>query len=148
MTKHDAQKVTERIRGLASNARESLEKMQRYLSEAKDGDAWAVLGYSSWTAYVADVLGKEPLHLTREQRQVLVGYLVGEGMSTRAIAPVVGTSDFTVREDIKAGARNLAPAPEPREVTGLDGKTYPTPCIEHDAQASAFTVPRNVPESL
>ena len=46
----------------------------------------------------------------------------GASLSSRAIAPVVGASDFTVRQDI-AGARNLAGAAGPRTKTGLDGIT-------------------------
>lgn len=35
----------------------------------------------------------------------------GEGMSNRAIASVTGTVEGTVRNDLKAGAQNYAPAP-------------------------------------
>ena len=55
------------------------------------------------------------------------------GMSTRAIAPIVGASDFTVRQDI-AGARNLAGETEPRQITGRDGKTYTAPSPSRAAQ--------------
>lgn len=65
-------------------------------------------------------------------------------MSTRAIAPVVGVSDMTVRRDQQAGATGVAPEPDSADlaaddveeaelvedtatVTGIDGKTYPRP---------------------
>ena len=41
-------------------------------------------------------------------------------MSTRAIAPIVGASDFTVSKDLQ-GVRDLAPDAGPRQITGRDG---------------------------
>jgi hypothetical protein len=149
ITADEARRLTERIRLTAHSARESIEKLHSLVDEAKAGNAHLALGFASWTAYLAEVLGEEPLRLARDQRQELVGFLAGEGMSTRAIAPIVGASDETVRRDILAGATNVAPEGEPAEiarqaveqafaqkdepmpakVTGLDGKSYskPTP---------------------
>lgn len=101
MGEHDARRITERIRLTAFTARESLEKLQALVAEAQEGQAHVALGYASWTAYLADVLGDEPLRLPRDQRQQLVGYLAGEGMSTRAIAPIVGASQKTVDRDVR-----------------------------------------------
>lgn len=141
----DARRLTERIRLTAHSARESIEKLHQLVDAAKAGNAHLALGYQSWTAYLSEVLGEEPLRLARHQRQELVGYLAGEGMSTRAIAPIVGVSQDTVVKDIARGERNLSPEPEPQEaarsvvaaafarrdepaapakVTGLDGKSY------------------------
>ena len=39
------------------------------------------------------------MRLPREERQQLVAMLAGEGMSTRAIAPIVGVSIGTVHSD-------------------------------------------------
>lgn len=113
MSEQDARRITERIRATAINARESLEKLQHLLTQARDGDAWSVLGYNSWTAYLADVMGEQPLRLPRDQRQEIVGYLAGEGMSNRATAEVVGATEGTIRNDLRAiaGAQNYAPAP-------------------------------------
>jgi len=120
------------------------------VDEAKHSNVWNVLGYPSWTAYLADTLADEPMRLGREERQELVGYLSGEGLSTRAIAPIVGVSQKTVDRDVResfdspAPVRNLTPvsapgdsAEDPTEgvqtpqppasVTGLDGKTYTRP---------------------
>ena len=78
----------------------------------------------------------------------LLSYLAGEGLSTRAIAPIVGVDRKTVARDIAGGANvppGPAPAgpevvihvdgatgelidqPEPTKTTGLDGKTYTRP---------------------
>lgn len=144
----DARRLTERIRLTAHSARESIEKLHQLVDAAKAGNAHLALGYQSWTAYLSEVLGEEPLRLARDQRQELVGYLAGEGMSTRAIAPIVGVSQDTVVKDIARGERNLSPEPDPQEaarsavaaafaqrdepaapakVTGLDGKSYTKP---------------------
>jgi hypothetical protein len=145
----EAQRLTQRIKSTATGVRDGLFKLRNLVDEAKSSNAWQVLGFASWTAYLSDTLASEPMRLGREQRQELVEYLSGEGLSTRAIAPIVGVSDFTVREDQKAGARNLAAVPngtpvktavssetplapssvvtEPRAVVGLDGKNYAAP---------------------
>lgn len=85
----------------------------------------------------------------------MVRALSAEGMSARAIAPILGVSDMQVGRDIKAGATNVAPAPRPRyaepteaqmdayaasyvntetgeltdtpSITGMDGKQYARP---------------------
>jgi len=53
-------------------------------------------------------------------RREVVRELTEAGLSTRAIAPVVGVSNFTVSKD--QGVRDLTP--NPVSVTGVDGKTY------------------------
>lgn len=65
-------------------------------------------------------------HLTREQRRELVVRLRQKGWSLRRIAKLLGVSDPTVLNDLRAsGAKNLAPA----AVTGLDGKCYPAVAV-------------------
>lgn len=96
----NARRITERIRVCASNAREALDKLPRLIDEAKELCADEVLGYPSWTAYLADVFGTEPLRLPRDRRQEIVAYLSGEGMSTRAIAPIVGVGVGTIHRDL------------------------------------------------
>ena len=113
MTEHEARRVTERIRAIAVTVKDQLEKLQTLLNEARDGEAWRVLGYASWTAYLADVMGEQPLRLPRDERQQIVGYLAGEGMSSRAIAPIVGASHMTVERDRQAGVTNVTPEQAP-----------------------------------
>lgn len=82
---------------------------------------WDALGYGSWEAYLDGEFGEHRVRLPRAQRRDIVGSMAAANMSTRAIAAAVGTSDFTVREDIKAGARNHAPAlPAPPPLHDLD----------------------------
>lgn len=64
-------------------------------------------------------------HLTREQRQELVGRLRADGWSLRRIADRLHVTAPTVQQDL-AGVRNLTPEAEaPLTVTGTDGKHYP-----------------------
>ena len=90
------------------------------------------LGYDSWAAYVeAEFIEVSRMRLPRDKRRELVSTLEDEAnMSTRAIAAVTGTSDFTVRKDLESsGARNHAPAKQnrsSRSVQGQDGKNYAT----------------------
>lgn len=106
-----ARRLSERIRLTAHSARENLARLQVLVQEAQAGQAHMALGYASWTAYLADVFGEEPLRLPRDQRQELVGYLAGEGMSVRAIAPIVGASKSAVDRDRQV-SQNGTPAPQ------------------------------------
>lgn len=126
MSADAARRLTERIRIAAANFAEAKAKVLALVDEAKAGQAHVSLGYASWTAYLSDVLSDEPLRLARDERRELVTRLADEGMSTRAIAPIVGASQRTVADDIRSGEQSCSPT-EPVPVTGLDGKTYPTP---------------------
>lgn len=161
----DARRLTERIRLTAHSARESITKLHELVDEAKAGNVHLALGYQSWTAYLSEVLGEEPLRLARDQRQELVGYLAGEGMSTRAIAPIVGVDNKTVHNDLKkimAPVENSTPEPDPRDaarsavaaafaqrdepaapakVTGLDGKSYTKPAPAAPKTAARRALP-------
>lgn len=121
MSEHDARRLTERLRIAAVNYSEAKEKLMSLVQQAKDGAAHQALGYASWTSYLAEVLGDEPLRLARGERQEVVQMLSAEGMSTRAIAPIVGASPRQVAYD--RGVQSCTPEP----VRGMDGKTYSRP---------------------
>ncbi len=127
MTEDAARRLTERIRIAATNYTEAKAKVLALVDEAKSGSAHVALGYKSWTAYLSDVLSDEPLRLARDERRELVTRLAGEGMSTRAIAPIVGVSHQAVANDIEASTvKKLTvderPAAVVRTTTGLDGR--------------------------
>ncbi len=121
MAKAAAERLDKRIRLLVGSIHESLAKLHGLVEEAKQGDVHKVLGYPSWTAYLADVFTVR-VRLEVEQRRELVAYLSGEGMSQRLIADVVGTGVGTVNRDL---AESPVPDGTPEPVTGRDGKTYP-----------------------
>ncbi len=75
--------------------------------------------------------------MTRDQRQELVGYLAGEGMSTRAIAPIVGTTHSTVVRDLAGGAN----AP------GVLASPEPPPFVDTETGELHDTAPEPAPES-
>lgn len=111
MSRESAERLTERIRYTAMSVRDGVQNLQRLVTEAQDGQAHLALGYPSWTAYIAEVMGDEPLQLRgREERREVVSWLAGQGMSTRAIAPVVGASKDTVHRDLAARVSDETPA--------------------------------------
>jgi hypothetical protein len=86
------------------------------------------LGYRSPGDYIRDRFGSALSKLGLDLRREVVRELTDAGLSTRAIAPVVGVSHMTVsrdRERVTPVTRE--PAPERRPVVGVDGKTYPRP---------------------
>jgi predicted transcriptional regulator len=130
---HDAQRRVKRIRELSASITENVQTLIQLVHVAKASNDHEILGYASWTAYLVDVFGDEPLSLTRDVRRELVAELSAQGMSTRAIAPIVGVTRQMVSHDLRASevASDLPPQADPltgevleRTVTGLDGKTY------------------------
>lgn len=123
----EARRLTERIRLTAHSARESLARLQELVERARVGQVHVALGYSSWTAYLADVFGEEPLRLPRDQRQEIVGYLAGEGMSVPAIAVVAGVSDRTVQRDFRSSGQGVTTVTTCEPGPGFDqsGRDFP-----------------------
>lgn len=126
-----ARRLTERLRLAATNYTDAKVKVLQLVDEAKAGSAHLALGYKSWTAYLSDVLSDEPLRLAREDRRELVTHLADQGMSQRAIAPIVGVSHRTVNSDLAESQLESSvpvdgrtPPPVVRDITGMNGKTY------------------------
>jgi hypothetical protein len=86
------------------------------------GRAWQVIGYHSWDALCDAEFGGTRIALPRQQRQEVVCDLRDAGMSTRAIASVVGVAVGTVASDLQATVQNRTVDP-PSTITGLDGRT-------------------------
>lgn len=103
LDEHAARRLTDRIRLLAETMAETLDKMAALIDEARTGSAWLALGYRSWTDYVSSEFSGVLPRLNREPRQEFVRELAARGMSTRAIAPVVGVHHDTVATDIRSG---------------------------------------------
>lgn len=137
----------DQARALTDRIKVAVDGTWLLIQEAYVSRAWSVLGYASWDDYCTREFGASRLRLPREERQEVVSSLREIGMSTRAIAAATGVSDGTVRNALKAGAQNYAPAPRPearhdlddgpddepgpapapRPVIGTDGKTYSPP---------------------
>lgn len=147
MDEREARRVTERIRIAAHNYSEARTKLMERVQEAKDGNAHIALDYASWQAYLAEVLGEEPMRLARDERQDMVKMLANEGMSTRAIAPIVGANFATVSRDLQATVA-FATVDEPRVSHGLDGKTrthQPRPDLTDDPEPVEPPKPKRRP---
>lgn len=124
LSAEDARVLTDRICAAARYIADQIARLRVLVEQARAGQAWVALGYASWTAYLADTL--EPMRLPREERREVVGYLSEQGMSTRAIAPIVSADPKAVVNDRRViaalpGVESSTPAPT---VTGLDGRQY------------------------
>jgi hypothetical protein len=121
----EASRLTERIRLLAGSTADQLVKLKGLVDEAQAGQVHITLGYASWPAYLSDVLAALHLALDREHRRELVSYLSGKGMSTRAIAPVVGVSKDTVARDLLPGVSDETPGKRLVDLTSGDSEATP-----------------------
>ncbi|MDN6358433.1 hypothetical protein [Yaniella sp.] len=150
MSERDARKITERIRIVAHNYTEAKANLIELVQEAKDGSAHEALGYPSWTAYLAETLGDEPMRLARDERQEMVKVLSAEGMSTRAIAPIVGAkSHDTIARDLReTGVRNRTPESksDAELLTGAEWVPAPESCDSYKDWADRIKRSVNVRE--
>lgn len=134
------QATPDAARHLTDRIKVAIEGSWLLIQEAYVTRTWAVLGYDSWDAYCSEEFGASRLRLPREERQEVVASLRESGLSTRAIASATGVSEGSVRNDLKAGAQNYAPAEERPRVQGADGRSYaPT-------RSAPTSRPTSVPE--
>lgn len=99
-----------KLRLTVETVRSNMTKLQDYVHEAKLHNIHERLGFVSWTAYLADALGNQPLALDREDRRELVQFLSDEGLSTRGIATVAQISRNTVKADLRQVGQTDPPA--------------------------------------
>lgn len=107
----DARRLTTRIRLMAESIADGIDKIAGLIDDARAGSAWLALGYRSWPEYVSNEFAGVLPRLDREPRQEFVRELASRGMSTRAIAPVVGTSHMSVARDLAAPVTDVTPEP-------------------------------------
>lgn len=135
MTRDQAERLTERARLVATTLMEARDKLAGILREANEGRVWEALDMPNIQAWTEFAFSTTPLaQLSREDRRVIVKELAAEGYGTRAIAPVVGTSHVTVKNDLDSSVKNFTDErPAPRAVHGRDGITrtyHPRPAPE------------------
>lgn len=104
-----AERITLRLDAIADNYRAVLPMIREAIERRDD----LTLGYRSPGDYVSDRFGQSLAGLGVDVRRAVVGELTEAGLSTRAIAPVVGTHFTTVADDIKAGGVG-SPTPSPQ----------------------------------
>lgn len=120
MTREQAEQVTTDIREAGKSLATARTKFASAVKRAKDGDAHTALGFKSWPEYVATVFADMP-GLAKGDREYLTGFMAGEGMSSRAVARVLGVSQATASRMIRA-LEDKGEVESDREVTGTDGK--------------------------
>lgn len=109
-----AERRAERIRLRLDSIAENYAAVLPAIREAIEKRDDLALGYRSVSEYVADRFGGALTNLGLDVRREVVRELTQAGMSSRAIAPVVGVSDRQVRRDLPTGTD--VPVP-----TGIDG---------------------------
>ncbi|MCK8674138.1 hypothetical protein M1M07_23880 [Rhodococcus sp. HM1] len=114
MSATDARRITDQIKA-------GVEAVWHLIEQAYTTRAWSALGYSSWDDYCTREFGTSRLRLPREERSEVVASLRESGLSIRAIASATGLGDGTVRRSLEGAPFG---APEPKLITGTDGKTY------------------------
>jgi hypothetical protein len=73
LSQDDARRLDQRIRLMANTIRDNVAKIATLVEEAKAGQIHMTLGFSSWTAYLADALGGQ-LQVHGDARRELVGF--------------------------------------------------------------------------
>lgn len=100
VTRERAEQITQRIRLLAESVADGIDRLVERIQDAQRLGVHEALGYRSWTEYVSTEFQGVLPRLDREPRRELVATLAESGMSTRAIAPIVGVSKDTVHRDL------------------------------------------------
>jgi transposase len=121
MSREAAETVTREIVESGASLAKFRTSFASAIKRAKDGNAHAALGFKSWTDYAADTFANMP-NLGKGDREYLTAFMAGEGMSSRAVARVLGVSQSTAARMIRQAEESGTVAAD-REVTGKDGKS-------------------------
>lgn len=114
MTRVEAERITAQIANHLDRIADSVELVMPLIAEALTRGAWQVLGYASPTAYTEDRFNSALTRLPINARVGVVKELTEAGYTTRAIAPIIGKSDMTVRRD--QVRHPVASEPEPEVI--------------------------------
>jgi hypothetical protein len=127
LTEREARSLTERIRVLLDGITNQTEKVIGLIHDAQQGQAWAALGYRSWTEYAAREFADAFPRLTKVEQISIAAELSAMGMSLRAVSAVTSVPKSTIADNL-AGVRDRTPdapeTPEPEETPDL-GPTAP-----------------------
>lgn len=147
-----AERITMRLDAIAENYSRVLPMIREAIEKRDD----IALGYASPGAYVSDRFGQSLANLGMDVRREVVRELTEAGMSTRAIAPVVGVGKSTVERDSQVSHMGhlvqtsgsdthtaaSGHAPENRPEEGTSSQETPLNREErHDEASSSATPP-------
>lgn len=155
LTSVEAERITARIADKLDGIADNIEQVMPLIREALTRKAWIPLGYSGASAYVSERFAGAFQRLPTPMRRPIVAELSSAGMSTRAIAPVVGIDRTNVTRDLQV-VQSAPPEPapanvntetgeiydEPVKTVGMDGKQYSRPEPQKpraEATTSQFT---------
>lgn len=140
LSRADAERLTARAFDHLEKSGEHWQAGVECIREALAGNAAAVLGYPSDGAYISDRFAGVLAGLGIDARRGITRELADAGLSTRAIAPVLGVSVGTVHADRQVFSTEHLPEPDPGDqveptpapapVVGIDGKAYRRPASE------------------
>lgn len=108
LDEREAERLTQRIALKLDAMADTYAGVMPLIREAIERRAYLALGYDGVSAYVSDRFGDTLAKLNVGMRREVVHELTEAGMSTRAIAPVVGVSHMTVKRD-QAGVTPVTP---------------------------------------
>jgi len=105
-----ADRRRQRIKLLLETMIQNRGKVLDLITEASEKHDHIALGFKSWTEYVSTEFAGLLARLTVEDRRETVLILSRTGLSTRAIAPIVGTNHSTIVRDLQSGGADAPPA--------------------------------------
>ena len=101
LSQPEAERLTQRIALKLDAMADTYAGVMPLIREAIERQAYRALGYASVGAYISERFGDSLAKLGMDMRRVVVHELTEAGMSSRAIAPVVGVSDRQIRRDMQ-----------------------------------------------
>lgn len=136
LSRDEAERLTTRIALKLDAMADTYAGVMPLIREAIERQAYSALGYRSVGEYVADRFGGSLAKLGMEIRREVVRELTEAGMSTRAIAPVVGVSKSQVAADIQVSSTgHLTQTPAPRSEGEAVAERDNAPQGEGDGEA-------------
>lgn len=139
MPEADAERITLRISLKLDTMADAYQGVLPLIRDAIEREAWRALGYNGVSAWAEARFSGALTRLGMDGRRELVRELTATGMSTRAIAPVVGVTQKTIVKDLQVipavspeefdvGIADMTSQPAvenaQRSTVGRDGKTY------------------------
>ena len=150
MGRVEAERITARIADKLDGIADNYEQVMPLIREALTRQAHVALGYASVTAYVSERFSGALSRLSRDIRVPVVQELSAAGMSTRAIAPIVGTTHKTVVKDRQVvpevppdADQHVYPQNAPTAVNLSTGEVIDAEAIK-DTRPAAVVAPKTV----